>query len=57
MHLLLLYISSIHSYSGGYTEDFKDLTGSGGHLRDFAMDMLDSEMVINDKENSCGLED
>ena len=53
-----IYISSvIRSYIGEYTEDFTDSTGYGGRLEDFALDMLDLEMVIDDEENVHGFDD
>ena len=60
MWYLSLYIYAVCSYTRGNTEDFADLTGYGGHLREVAMDTLDYTRFgndVNDEENSCGFED
>ena len=45
------------SYTGEYTEDFMDLTGYGSRLGDFAMEMLDSEMIVCNEQNGCEFKD
>ena len=46
---ICIYISGVCLYSGDYNEDFKDWMGSGGHLRDIAID-IDSEMLTKMKK-------
>ena len=38
-------------------EGFTGLMGCGSLLGEFPMDMLDSEMVVNDEETRCEFED
>ena len=51
------YIYAVWSYTGEHTEEFMDSMQYGGRLGDFAVDMLDLEIVVNDEENKCGFED
>ena len=51
-----VYIFIYAVYTGEYVEDFTDSTGYGGRLGNFAMDMLDLEMVIKDEENGYWLQ-
>ncbi len=55
-------LSGVRSCTGDYTGGFKNLTSKlYGHLGVFKktryMDVLDSEMVINDEENNCRFEE
>ena len=50
------YISPVYSYTGEYTNDFIDSAEYGGCQGDFAMVMLDSEMIVYVSEDGCEFE-
>ena len=47
LYICIYIFSAICSYTGEYSNYFIDWTEYGGGFRNFAMDMLDTEMVVN----------